>query len=108
MQVPSGSNIRIDYEDADKSDGAPRIACRIQELFGLLETPRVADGRVPLVIHLLAPNMRPCQVTRDLRSFWQTTYPEVRKELKGRYPKHYWPDDPFIAVATAPSSPPAR
>ena len=101
LKVPSGSNTRISYEDADKPDGAPHIACRIQELFGLLETPRVADGRVPLVIHLLAPNMRPCQVTRDLKSFWQTTYPEVRKELKGRYPKHYWPDDPFTAPPTA-------
>lgn len=101
MAVPSGSQISVNYDTADKTDGAPHIACRIQELFGLLETPRIAEGRVPLLLHLLAPNMRPCQVTKDLSSFWQTTYKEVRKDLKGRYPKHYWPEDPFTATATA-------
>ncbi len=101
IQVPSGSRVRVVYEGADKADGAPHLACRMQELFGLTETPRIAEGRVPVVIHLLAPNMRPCQVTRDLSSFWQNTYKEVRKELKGRYPKHYWPENPFEATPTS-------
>jgi ATP-dependent helicase HrpB len=100
--VPSGSEIKIIYSTADKADGAPpHIACRMQELFGLMDTPRIGEGRIGLVIHLLAPNMRPCQVTQDLQSFWKNTYPEVRKELKGRYPKHYWPEDPYAAEPTA-------
>jgi ATP-dependent helicase HrpB len=100
--VPSGSEIKIVYEASLTADGPPpHIACRIQELFGLMDTPRIAEGKVALVIHLLAPNMRPCQVTQDLKSFWQNTYLEVRKELKGRYPKHYWPENPYEAEPTS-------
>ena len=91
--VPSGSRIAIDY-----GGDAPVLAVKLQELFGLAETPTVAWGRVPLLLHLLSPARRPIQVTGDLRSFWNTTYPEVKKELKGRYPKHPWPDDPWLAV----------
>jgi ATP-dependent helicase HrpB len=72
---------------------------RIQELFGMADTPRVAAGRVPVLMHLLAPNYRPQQVTDDLASFWHTTYPQVRKELRARYPKHAWPEDPWTATA---------
>lgn len=95
LEVPSGSQIRLDYEPGQ----TPVLAARIQELFGLAETPRIAAGRVPVVLHLLAPNYRPQQVTQDLASFWKNTYPEVRKELAGRYPKHAWPLDPWTAKA---------
>ncbi len=95
IEVPSGSLIRLDYPA--EGDAPPVLAVRIQELFGLAETPRVAGGRVPVLLHLLAPNYRPQQVTRDLASFWTNTYPLVRKELQGRYPKHAWPDDPRTA-----------
>ena len=78
---------------------APVLAARIQELFGLTETPRVGGGRVKVLLHLLAPNFRPQQVTDDLASFWATGYALVRKELRGRYPKHSWPDDPLTAEA---------
>lgn len=74
------------------------LAVRIQELFGLHDTPRLAGGRVPVLLHLLAPNNRPQQVTDDLASFWANTYPQVRKELAGRYPKHAWPEDPAHAT----------
>ena len=94
-QVPSGSRIALVYE-VGKS---PVLEVRIQEVFGLRQTPRVAAGRVPVLLHLLAPNFRPQQVTTDLASFWQNTYPLVRKELKRRYPKHSWPDDPLSAPA---------
>ena len=73
------------------------LAVRIQELFGVRDTPRVAAGRVPVVLHLLGPNHRPQQVTSDLAGFWTTTYPSVKKELRRRYPKHAWPDDPLAA-----------
>ncbi|MFO1377122.1 MAG: ATP-dependent helicase HrpB [Steroidobacteraceae bacterium] len=96
IEVPSGSRIAIDYTDP----AAPSLAVRLQEVFGLLETPRIGGGRVPLTLTLLSPAQRPVQVTRDLRSFWERGYAEVRRELKGRYPKHYWPDDPFTATAT--------
>lgn len=99
LTVPSGSQIRIDYGAAFTDAGYPVLAVRLQEVFGLADTPRVARGRVPLLFHLLAPNMRPAQVTRDLRNFWNTTYAEVRKELRQRYPKHSWPDDPWTAPA---------
>jgi ATP-dependent helicase HrpB len=79
---------------------SPVLAVKLQELFGLAETPRVANGRVPVMLHLLSPAGRPIQVTQDLRGFWDRTYPEVKKELKGRYPKHPWPDDPWTAVPT--------
>ena len=95
LEVPSGSHSRIDYSDAN----APFVAVRLQEVFGMHETPRLA-GRVPLTMHLLSPARRPVQVTRDLASFWKSGYFEVKKELKGRYPKHYWPDDPMVAEAT--------
>ena len=96
IEVPSGSLIRLDYPA--EGDGPPVLAVRIQELFGLGQTPRVAAGRVPVLLHLLAPNYRPQQVTRDLASFWANTYPLVKKELQGRYPKHAWPDDPRKAA----------
>jgi ATP-dependent helicase HrpB len=96
LEVPSGSRIRIDYADPER----PVLAVRLQEVFGLQETPRVAGGRVPLTLHLLSPARRPVQVTRDLGSFWRSAYFEVRKDLRGRYPKHSWPDDPGAAVAT--------
>jgi ATP-dependent helicase HrpB len=95
LQVPSGSRIPIDYS------GAPTVAVRLQEVFGLAVTPAVGGGRVPLTLQLLSPAQRPVQVTKDLASFWARGYAEVKKELKGRYPKHYWPDDPTTALATA-------
>jgi ATP-dependent helicase HrpB len=98
LTVPSGSSKKLNYS----SEGAPPIlAVKLQEMFGLAETPRVADGRVPVMLHLLSPAQRPLQVTQDLKSFWDNTYPEVKKEMKGRYPKHPWPDDPWNAPATA-------
>jgi ATP-dependent RNA helicase HrpB len=96
VQVPSGSRIQVDYTDPE----APALAVRLQELFGLTETPAVGGGRVPLTLHLLSPARRPVQVTRDLAGFWRTTYFDVRKDLKGRYPKHHWPDDPLAAEPT--------
>jgi ATP-dependent helicase HrpB len=95
LEVPSGSRIEMTYE----AGKPPVLAVRIQELFGLNETPRVAGGRVPVLLHLLAPNYRPQQVTADLASFWKTGYPIVRKELRARYPKHSWPEDPLTAEA---------
>lgn len=97
IQVPSGSAIRLDYEVGRP----PVLAARIQEMFGMAQTPRVADGRVAVVVHLLAPNRRPEQVTEDLASFWKNTYVQVRKELRARYPKHSWPEDPTTAKAEA-------
>jgi ATP-dependent helicase HrpB len=96
LLVPSGSRIPIDYGDP----AAPVLAVRLQEMFGCTETPRVARGRVPLTVHLLSPAHRPVQVTRDLAGFWRTTYFDVRKDLRGRYPKHHWPDDPLTAPPT--------
>jgi ATP-dependent helicase HrpB len=96
LSVPSGSRIPIDY-----CDGAvPTLSVRLQEMFGLSETPAVAGGRVPLLLKLLSPAGRPVQVTSDLVSFWNRGYHEVRKDLKGRYPKHYWPEDPYAAQPT--------
>jgi ATP-dependent helicase HrpB len=94
--VPSGSMIRIQYQQ----DGSPPVlAVRLQELFGMLETPVVNEGRNRMMIHLLSPAYRPVQVTQDLASFWANTYAEVRKELRSRYPKHSWPEDPYTAQA---------
>ncbi|PAV48245.1 ATP-dependent helicase HrpB, partial [Pseudomonas sp. HAR-UPW-AIA-41] len=100
LNVPSGSRIAIDY-----SEQPPVLAVRLQELFGLAETPRIAGGRQSVLLHLLSPARRPVQVTQDLASFWANTYTEVKKDLKGRYPKHYWPDDPLIAEPTARAKP---
>ena len=96
LAVPTGSQIRIDYSDP----AAPALAVRIQELFGLRETPRVGGGAVPLTLHLLSPANRPVQVTRDLAGFWRNSYFDVRKDLRGRYPRHPWPDDPLTATPT--------
>ena len=96
LVVPSGSSIPIVYDSGD----TPSISVRLQEVFGLRATPRIADGRVALTVKLLSPAGRPVQVTQDLESFWARGYHEVRKELKGRYPKHYWPDDPLQAAPT--------
>jgi len=93
FEVPSGSQIRLVYEDGRP----PVLAVRLQEIFGMNETPRVAGGKVPLLVHILGPNYRPVQVTQDLESFWDSTYFQVRKDLRGRYPKHAWPDDPRSA-----------
>ncbi|MFO1021526.1 MAG: ATP-dependent helicase HrpB [Planctomycetales bacterium] len=95
LPVPSGSQITLQYEEGRP----PVLAVRIQELFGLAETPRLAQGRVPVLLHLLAPNYRPQQITNDLQSFWNTTYQQVRKELRARYPRHSWPEDPWTAEA---------
>jgi ATP-dependent helicase HrpB len=97
IEVPSGSRVPVDYGDPAE----PSLAVRLQEMFGLSDTPRVGGGKVPVTIHLLSPARRPVQVTRDLASFWKTGYRDVKAELKGRYPKHYWPDDPLIAEPTA-------
>jgi ATP-dependent helicase HrpB len=94
--VPSGSRIRLRYEEE-----AVILPVRLQEMFGQLETPTICQGRIQVTIHLLSPAQRPLQVTSDLRSFWRDVYPLVKKEMAGRYPKHYWPDDPFTAIATA-------
>ena len=100
LVVPSGSRISVDY-----SGGAPSLAVRLQEVFGWMDSPRIAGGKVPVTLELLSPARRPVQVTRDLASFWARGYAEVRKELKGRYPKHYWPDDPYAATPTRKARP---
>lgn len=97
IEVPSGSRVAIDYTNPAE----PTLSVRLQEMFGLSDTPRIAGGKVPLTVHLLSPARRPVQVTRDLASFWATGYKSVKAELKGRYPRHYWPDDPLIAEPTA-------
>ena len=101
VTVPSGSRLPIDYGDP----AAPFLAVRLQEVFGWEETPRLGGGRVPLTLHLLSPASRPVQVTRDLAGFWRGTYFEVRRDLKGRYPRHYWPDDPLVAEPTRRARP---
>jgi ATP-dependent RNA helicase HrpB len=93
--VPSGSRIPVDYNDYP-----PVLAVKLQEMFGCEETPRVANGRVPLTVHLLSPAGRPLQITQDLAGFWRSSYQDVKKEMKGRYPKHPWPEDPLVASAT--------
>jgi len=96
ITVPSGRSVPLEYTP----DGSVSASVKMQELFGLAETPRVGPRREPVLLALLAPNGRPVQMTRDLRSFWDRTYPEVRKELRGRYPKHSWPEDPWNAPPT--------
>jgi ATP-dependent helicase HrpB len=101
VEVPTGSRIRIDYADS----AAPVLAVRLQELFGLATTPSIGGGRVPLTLHLLSPAYRPVQVTRDLAGFWRSSYFDVRRELRGRYPKHEWPEDPLAATPTRRAKP---
>lgn len=109
--VPSGLERPIEYGfDATAADGtgapeSPVLAVKLQELFGLADTPRIADGRVPLTLHLLSPGGKPLQITQDLMGFWDRTYPEVKKEMKGRYPRHPWPEDPWSAAATHRAKP---
>ena len=94
--MPTGSRIAIRYHE----DNPPVLAVRMQEMFGEATTPAIAQGRVPLVLELLSPAQRPLQITRDLSAFWAGSYREVQKEMKGRYPKHVWPDDPANAAPT--------
>jgi ATP-dependent helicase HrpB len=101
ITVPSGQDRAIEY----RHGAAPVLAVKLQELFGLADTPRIVDGRVPLTLHLLSPGGKPLQVTQDLRGFWERTYPEVKKEMKGRYPRHPWPEDPWTATATHRAKP---
>ena len=111
IRVPSGIERAIEYvfdDGAFNESGhvaAPVLAVKLQELFGLADTPRIADGRVPLTLHLLSPGGKPLQITQDLRGFWERTYPDVRKEMKGRYPKHPWPADPWTATPTHRAKP---
>lgn len=100
MEVPTGSNMTIHYEGDE-----PTVEVRLQECFGLMETPKVAGGKIPIVMTLLSPAHRPIQITKDLKTFWQEGYNLVRKDMRGRYPKHYWPEDPFTAVATRKTRP---
>jgi len=93
MVVPTGSRIRLDYSQQNE----PILAVRLQEIFGWTSTPRIAGGRAQVLMHILAPNYRPVQVTQDLASFWENTYPQVRRELRARYTKHAWPEDPLSA-----------
>jgi ATP-dependent helicase HrpB len=104
LEVPSGSKIRIDYPDVEDG-GRPVVAVKLQECFGWAESPRLADGRVPVLFHLLSPARRPLAVTDDLASFWSGPYAQVRAEMRGRYPKHPWPEDPWTATATARTKP---
>jgi ATP-dependent helicase HrpB len=97
LKVASGSHIAIDYSNLEQ----PILAVRLQEMFGTKTTPTVLNGKIRLMIHLLSPASRPMQVTMDLESFWKNTYDEVKKELRGKYKKHYWPDDPLSAIATS-------
>jgi ATP-dependent helicase HrpB len=97
LPLPSGRHTRLDYTQ----DGAVKAAVKLQELFGLADSPRLGPGRTSVQFSLLAPNGRPVQTTQDLRSFWDNVYPEVRRELRGRYPRHPWPEDPWSALPTA-------
>lgn len=96
IEVPSGSHIRIDYRPGAE---APVLSVRLQECFGMTQTPRVDNGKRPLLLELLSPGFKPVQLTQDLANFWQSTYFEVRKELKRRYPKHFWPENPLESEA---------
>ncbi|MCQ2000958.1 ATP-dependent helicase HrpB [Arthrobacter zhaoxinii] len=101
LEVPSGSRVRIDYPPAEDDGGRPVVAVKLQECFGWAETPRLVEGRVPVLFHLLSPAGRPLAVTDDLASFWSGPYAQVRAEMRGRYPRHPWPEDPWSAKATA-------
>ena len=104
LTVPSGSRVPLDY----RSGEVPVLAVRLQEMFGATDTPRLAGGRVQVLLHLLSPARRPLQVTRDLKGFWEGSYRAVKAEMKGQYPKHYWPDDPLQAEPTARAKPRQR
>jgi ATP-dependent helicase HrpB len=104
LPVPSGSRVRVDYADPE----APVLAVKVQEAFGWRDAPRLAEGRVPVLLHLLSPAGRPVAVTRDLASFWVQGYPQVRAELRGRYPRHPWPEDPTTAEPTRRPNPRSR
>jgi ATP-dependent helicase HrpB len=99
--APSGSQVPIDYE----AEEGPKLSIRVQEMFGLAVHPTIAGGRVPLLVELLSPAQRPVQVTRDLPGFWRGSYKDVRTDLRGRYPRHPWPDDPLTAPATRRAKP---
>ncbi len=101
LEVPTGSKIRLDYSDPE----APVLAVRMQEIFGMADLPKLADGKVPLTAHLLSPARRPAQITKDLAGFWKNSYKDVKKDLKGQYPRHYWPDDPMQAEPTSRAKP---
>ena len=101
FEAPTGTRVPIDYE----AEGGPKIAIRVQELFGLDRHPAIAGGKIPLVIELLSPAHRPVQMTRDLPGFWRGSYAAVRADMRGRYPKHPWPDDPIAASATRRAKP---
>ena len=100
-RLPTGTQAPIDYRD----DKAPVASMRMQEVFGLAATPRIARGQVPVTFVLLSPARRPLQITRDLASFWKNAYVEVRKDMRGRYPRHYWPEDPLTAEPTRRAKP---
>jgi ATP-dependent helicase HrpB len=100
VTVPSGSRLPVDY-----ANDPPILKVRIQEMFGATQTPAVAEGRQPLLLHLLSPAQRPMQVTQDLVQFWRAVYPQIKKELHGRYPRHHWPEDPSAAPPTRRAKP---
>jgi ATP-dependent helicase HrpB len=104
FSAPSGSSVPIDYG----AETGPKLAIRVQELFGLARHPTIAAGRVPLVLELLSPANRPVQVTRDLPGFWRGSYAAVKAEMKGRYPRHPWPNDPAAALPTRRAKPRSR
>jgi len=101
FEAPTGSSVALDYE----AEGGPVLAIRVQELYGLKVHPALAGGRVPLTLHLLSPAHRPIQITRDLPGFWKGSWVAVKAEMKGRYPRHLWPDDPAAALPTARAKP---
>ena len=101
FSAPSGSSVPIDYDNAE----GPKLAIRVQEMFGLDRHPSIAGGKVPLVVELLSPAQRPVQVTRDLPGFWRGSYAAVKADMRGRYPRHPWPDDPLKAPATRRAKP---
>lgn len=105
VTVPSGSRISLSYTDGNRILTSPILAVRIQEMFGETRTPAVAGGRIPVTLHLLSPAGRPVQVTKDLENFWRNTYRDVKKDLMGRYPRHFWPDDPLTAIPTGRTKP---
>jgi ATP-dependent helicase HrpB len=98
MEVPGGGHYAIDYN----VEGDPVLRVRLQEMFGMKSVPQIAEGRAKLKVELLSPGGKPVAVTQSMETFWVNAYPDVRKDMRGRYPKHYWPEDPLIAVALAP------